>query len=316
MAAVGLGRAALPAAACLWLAACAARGPAAPVVAASGPAPAAAAPVPAPAAVPRCDPTYPDSVLTVRDTIYLHGFLLDTTARGLLPQVDLVAQRVAYRLRLLLGGRTDSLPAGEPLVTWRSDIGGNLEVKAHGDGRATRLELLPMPLMDTVPTRLMARALDSVLARGEMVTWSREAPRDSVEMRFVLAHTPEPSYPRAIGSGFPVFTLRLPALTPVELVAHPVLRYPEGQRDAGIGGHVLLRVTIDSLGRPVPASIHDIYPADRPRPEGKELDDYLAFSDAAHEMLIAARYRPARLGGCPVSSTIDVPFDFSSSGRR
>ena len=257
-----------------------------------------------------CLANLPDSLLTVLDTVYLHAFLVDTGARTLLVQADLLAQRTAYRLRRLLGGRLDSLPSGEPVVTWRSRIGGNLAVRARRDGNATWHELLPMPFPDTVPTRLLARALDSVVANREMVAWPHEAPRESLEMRLALARSAAPSYTRAIGAGFPVFTLRFPAEAHPELLAHPPVHYPPELRDADIEGHVVLRATINARGRPEPASIRYVWPENRPKPSGQALVVYLTFAEAARDVLSESHYLPASLGGCPVSASVDVTFDF------
>ena len=292
-----------PAAVCALLAACAAASPA-PRLAAPSPQ---ALATPAPAGPP-CGEAIPESLLTVTDTVWVHAFLVDTTARGMLPEADLLAQRVAYRLRRLLGGWLDSLPRGEPRLTWRNRLGGNVEVKARRDGQATWQELMPMPLPDPAPTKLVADALDSLRADHEMVTWAAEAPRESVEIRLALAHTGEPSFERAIGVGFPAFTLRRPAESDPILLSHPPIHYPETQRSWGVEGHVVLRVTIDSLGMVVPTSIENVWPD--PRPTGQALANYLAFSDAAHEVLIGSRYLAARLGGCPVAKTMVQPFNF------
>lgn len=293
------------AAACALLAACAAVSP--------GPREAAPAPPRVAAAAPTrpCPDVLPESLLTVVDTVWVHAFLVDTTARGMMPEADLLAQRVAYRLRRALGGGPDSLPRGEPRLTWRSRLGGNVVVKARRDGQATWTELMPMPLPDPAPTRLVAAALDALAAAHEMVTWSAEAPRDSIEIRLALAHTGEPSFERAIGVGFPAFTLHRPAETPPQLASHVTPRYPTAQRDNGTDGHVVLRATIDSLGTPEPLSIQNVWPD--PRPTGRDLDDYLAFSDAAHQALAGARFLPGRVGGCPVAASVTVPFNFSVS---
>jgi len=308
--------AALGAGACALLAACAVPARSAPVPA--GPTGAGAF-LPAapgePAAIDAeggsCLTTLPDSLLTVRDTVFLHSFLVDTTARALLPEADLLAQRTAHRLRLLLGGRLDSLPSGAPAVTWRTVIGGNLEIRARRDGNATWQELPPRPIPDTVLTRLLARAVDSVVRHREMITWTVEAARDSVEMRLALAHTAEPAYARAIGAGFPVFALRRPVSTRALVVSLPRVRYPTGLHTPGAEDRVTLQVTIDTLGAPEPASIHELWPEDRPRLAGDTPADHLLFGDAGYEALIRTRFLPARIGGCPVRATQNATFTFT-----
>jgi hypothetical protein len=270
-------------------------------------------PAPEPIGAPegRCFATLPDSLLTVRDTVYLHALILDPTARALLVQADLLAQRVAYRLRRLLGGRLDSLPAGEPAVTWRTAIGGNLRVKAQRDGGATWQELLPMPFPDTVGTRLLARAVDSVVAHGEMVAWPPEVKRDFVEIRLALTHSAEPSFAQAIGAGFPAFLLRRPAEERPQLLAHPPVHYPEEMRQAGIEGHLVVRVIIDAQGRPEPGSIQFVWPEGRPRPSGRELAEYLEFAEVSRDVVLGSRYEPGRLGGCPLRTRVEIPLNYT-----
>jgi hypothetical protein len=261
-----------------------------------------------------CTETIPDKLLTDSQTVYLHAFLLDTSARTLMPQADLLAQRVAHRLRLSLGGRADSVPWGGPVITWRNNIRGNLAVIIHRDGRLTWQELLPMPIPDTLPTSLVARALDAVIEHGEAVAWTSEAVRDSLVVRLALDDAAEAVYATAVGLGFPVFKLRRPVMTMPELVSHPPLRYPTDLREANMTGSVVMEAMVDTTGRPEPATIHDLWPAGRRPPEGEQLFAYRAFAEAAAEAIAAARFLPGRIGGCAVRTRVQVPVNFGISG--
>jgi len=293
------------AAAWAWLAACASMPGARPVAAARSVAP-------APEGARPC--VVPDSLLTRRDTLWLHAMILDPGGRALTPQADLLAQRVASRLRLLLGGNGDSLPRGEPAVSWQTDATGNLAVMAHRDGRVTWRELLPMPTRDTVATHLLARALDSVVAHRETVTWTIEAVRDSVPIRLGLSSSAEPLTPRLLGPGFPVLLLRAPVEERPTLISHGPIRYPEDQKYALVNAHLLMEMVVDTLGRPEIQSIRDAAPLDTPRATPQELQDHQAFVAAARATLTGSRYTPGRIGGCAVRVRVEIPLNFTIVG--
>lgn len=258
-----------------------------------------------------CVARLPASVLTRRDTIYLHAFILDTAERFMLPQADLLAQRVAGRLLALLRGRRDSLPTGEPLIGWRNDIGGNVAVTAHRDGRATWEELLPPPYTDTDAVHTVARALALAPGDGGLLTWSREAGRDSLAIRLALDTHVEPHYDRGIGLGFPVFAQRVPEGSRPELLTHPPLQYPGWLRDMGVMGHVIIEAIIDTEGRAEPGSVRDLWPAGYPRLEGRLEEEYEAFVRAARVTVLGSRFAPGRLGSCPVRVRVEIPFNFA-----
>ena len=258
-----------------------------------------------------CLASVPDSLLTVQDTVYLHALVLDPGARTLLPEADLLAQRVAARGRRLLGAGGDAVPPSDPSVRWQDDLGGNLAVGLHRDGRATWAELLPMPLPDTAPTRFLARALDSVLTRHEAVGWSVEAARESVVVRLGLDHRVEPVWARGLGLGFPMFVVRRPREERPVRISGPFPRYPEGQKSRGIVAQVTMAVTVDTAGRPEPGSVFDVWPDTLPPLAGKDADDYEAFVAAARESLQRTVFRPGRIGGCAVRVRITMPFNFT-----
>jgi len=257
-----------------------------------------------------CPATVPDSLMGDTELVYLHAVLLDAGSRPLLPQADVLGQRVAHRLRLLLGSRADSVPRGEPLISWRNDIGGNLAVTLRRDGRLTWQELLPMPIPDTLPTRLLARALAAVVEHGESVSWSTESARDSVAVRLALSEAAEPIYASGVGLGFPVFKVRRPVETRPARVAGPPPPYPPELREAGVTGTVIIEATIDTAGRAEPWSIHDLWPPHRPPLEGQQLDAYRQFVAAAAIAVRNSRYTPGRIGNCPVRVRIQVPVNF------
>jgi protein TonB len=83
------------------------------------------------------------------------------------------------------------------------------------------------------------------------------------------------------------------------LISHPEIRYPEVLRQAGIEGHVMIETVLDTLGRAEPsltrvaAGVNDL------------------FNREALSVVLASRYRPARVSGRPVRVRVQVPVNFS-----
>ena len=83
-----------------------------------------------------------------------------------------------------------------------------------------------------------------------------------------------------------------------ELLAHPEPRYPEVLRQAGVEGRVVVETVLDSLGRAEPGSIRVLQRAAEP------------FEREAITVVLASRYRPARVNGRAVRVRIQVPVSF------
>ncbi|MBI1723114.1 MAG: energy transducer TonB, partial [Gemmatimonadetes bacterium] len=86
---------------------------------------------------------------------------------------------------------------------------------------------------------------------------------------------------------------------PPLLLGHPAPHYPEMLRQAGIEGRVVVEVVLDTLGRAEPASLRVVSGA------------HPLFDAEASAVVLASRYRPARVGGRPVRVRILVPVGFS-----
>jgi hypothetical protein len=257
-----------------------------------------------------CQAAIPDSLLTKRDTVYLHALVLAGASRQMLPEADVLAQRVAAQLRELLGGRADSLPTGEPEIGWRNDIGGNVALVVQRDGRAAWHELRPPSHSDTLAVHALGRAVAATVAGGEMVSWGRESALDSVALRLGFDTHQEPNYQQRVGLGFAVFAQREPQVTRPELASRPSVEYPAWLLQAGVMGHLLMQAIIDTLGRAEPASVRDLWPEQYPRFEGREEEEYQAFVASARQTLLSARFKPGRLGPCLVRVRVQIPFNF------
>jgi protein TonB len=83
------------------------------------------------------------------------------------------------------------------------------------------------------------------------------------------------------------------------LLGHPVPRYPELLRAAGIEGRVVVEVVLDTLGRAEPQTLRIATSA------------HLLFDAEASAVVLGSRYRPGRVAGRPVRVRIRVPVSFA-----
>ncbi len=83
-----------------------------------------------------------------------------------------------------------------------------------------------------------------------------------------------------------------------EVLSGPPLVYPEGMRQAGMEGRVVVEVVIDTLGRAEPGSSRTVESSQR------------AFDAAALTYVRRALFRPARVMGRPVRVLIRLPIEF------
>lgn len=83
------------------------------------------------------------------------------------------------------------------------------------------------------------------------------------------------------------------------LLSHPPIRYPEVLRQAGIEGRVLIETVLDTLGRAEPGLTRVVRGA-------SELFDREALG-----VVLASRYRAARVDGRAVRVRVEIPVNFS-----
>ena len=83
-----------------------------------------------------------------------------------------------------------------------------------------------------------------------------------------------------------------------ERMSGPYPPYPVGLREAGVQGRVMLAAIIDTAGRIEPRSIRV-----------KETPDS-GLTVVSVVALIRSTFRPGRIGGHPVRTLVELPFDF------
>jgi len=87
---------------------------------------------------------------------------------------------------------------------------------------------------------------------------------------------------------------------PPVLISHPPIRYAPEMQALRIGGTVIVEATLDTTGRVVPASVQVIQ---SPNP---------LFDSETKRVVLAAMYRPARIGGKAARVTIRQPITFAA----
>jgi hypothetical protein len=243
--------------------------------------------------------------------VYAEAVEVDSTDRAILPAADAFTLAIAERARTLLGARGDTLPRGEPAITWRR-LPTTLIVTAHRDGRITWRT--PVAIPDTATEPLLARAASVAIADGEKLFWPERYPADSATFRVRLRW---PSVNRdgkverlRVRAATPLFTLAVPWEEGVRTIRQPAVAYPEELIRAGVTGYVILEFIVDTAGRAVPRTIRDVWPASQPPLRADLRGYYTSFVAAARRSVERARFEPARVGGCPVFQLVELPFEF------
>lgn len=241
----------------------------------------------------------------------------------------LIAQEVAARIRAALGD-PNALVAGDSIAALGSartavdSIATTLAPRGMDSAgvrvvatRGGAFRWGPLRTAPSAAAALLDRALADVNRTGDLVIMPDAFTRDSVifTLRYQFGVEGGAGYVHAIMYGpatMAVFTLRVPverqaAAVPGTLKAH----YPESAlygRYERAEGVVHLQFVIDTTGRAVEGTIHDVWPKDRPRLSGSLGDHYQAFVDAAKRGVLGATFYPAEIAGCKVKQLVYLPF--------
>ena len=78
----------------------------------------------------------------------------------------------------------------------------------------------------------------------------------------------------------------------------------------GFSGTVRLQFVIDTAGRAVPSTVHDVWPANEPALAGPQRFAYDSVVRVMRLALAGARFAPAHIGGCPVSQLVQQAFTY------
>jgi hypothetical protein len=227
---------------------------------------------------------------------------------------DVFAQSVAVRFRRLLHAHGDTLPPGEPLITWRI-IDQGTAVYVTVSSHAPPVYWLGAVRNDTVVKQLMLNAARAAGDSGEGAFWPSDARGDSLTFALSLSLS-EPGKAELDNHGriaFPIFSLLIPTTSPArQLDQFNPPQYPPDEQNYGATATVIMRFIVDTTGSVDTRSIQDVWNAKEPRPRGQMLAVYKDFLQSVTRWLATARFEPARVRGCPVRQVVQQPFVFST----
>jgi hypothetical protein len=252
------------------------------------------------------------AALTLPVVVYVRADVADSVAQVIGPIADVFAQSVGQRLRELLHGRGDTIPPGEPTITWRNISDENrLIVRIVRDSEP--VYELASPHVDSVAAAMLLTAAHIASDSGEAPLWTQISRSDTMVfgIRFELIPASATTLPDDIRAVFPVFSVMFPPRTPVRPDVHSEPEYPDDLRRMGVSGYVIASFEVDTAGHPLPETIKDVWPASKERLTGALLTDYNEFAQSVFKSIKAATFTPARLGGCAVPQLVVQPVTFS-----
>jgi hypothetical protein len=269
-----------------------------------------------------CLASIPESALW-RVAVYVQAELVDSTTStvAFLPQLDLVAQGVSERVRSLLGGSVDTLPVGEPMLTWRK-LGSHLAVVANREGGIARM--VPVtdstsPIesyrTDTTVAHILAQALDASVRSGEYaLLWPEDLDVDTLAFHLEL-HQPDVDSTGAatapkLRRGFPLFSVAMPTVEHVEVDKGRLPYYPADLEREQVTGDLIMDFVVDTTGHAEMETVKDEWPASLPRLTGEKLSAYEKFRRSVVKSISRTTFKPKRIGGCKVPEFVQMPFGF------
>jgi hypothetical protein len=259
-----------------------------------------------------CLDSIPASALS-RVGVYGAVEFADSVSKGPRFSAENLLQDVAFRIQALLGASPNTIPVGEPDVTWRG-LGAPLFVTVHRDGRITHR--VSRTRSDTVAAALLAKALDSPLSQVPPFEWGADSLRDSVSFRFDLGWATVDSAGKVQPARFTRTPVALFSVAhPWEMSVTPSRRnrgpsYPPGPRNSWVEGYVNMQFLVDTSGHAVPASMRAVWPASIPELTGEKRRYYDAFVDEIRRALPKMEFSPALIGGCKTAQLVQMPFEF------
>ena len=228
-------------------------------------------------------------------------------------QAGLIAQDVAAQMRKMLGARGEDAPIADGKIAWYS-VPSAIVVTARRDG-SMRWRGRGF-LGDSSATRLLASEFDSARASGSVAMfWPDGFTADFVVMTLGLRPEPETQaityLPGMSPIKFAVFYLAVPEESPALPVRdNDTSRYPHENESDRVAGQLLMQFVVDTAGKAIPSTIHDIWPEDAPRLTGYKKRYYDAFVTSVSAWNRRMTFYPARVGVSAVRQLVQLPIRF------
>jgi hypothetical protein len=249
-----------------------------------------------------------------RSIVYLHAEVSDSGNSSLAPQAALMASQVADTMRVRMGGTSTLLPSGDSLIK-PSTIPAQLVVTLHADGSATRVG--EGQYGDTVTPALLEASFDAIRKNGDgAMVWPDGYTADSVVVKLILSsadvvHNAAIAQSRTRHEHFAVFDALLPiARAALPRHGNPDPRYPFQNRVHHVSGNLLLQFVVDTSGHAVLNTMHDVWPADKPRLTGELGGYYDEFLAATMDAVLKWKFYPAFMGSCAIPQTVQLPISY------
>jgi hypothetical protein len=249
---------------------------------------------------------------SIPSIVYLRATIKAPADSGVGQMADVFAQSVAMRMRSLLNPKGDTLPRGEPTITWRGiEDHIPLSVTVYRDA-APAFRLLS-PHTDSVAVTVLLDAVHKTLADGEGPFWPAGTRGDSLTfgLSFALTDLGKTQLSDHERFAIPVFSVLFPPKVPPKAKLESAPVYPPAEWHAGITATVIMDFRVDSTGHVIRESIKEVWPPTQKRPTGKLLVAYDDFLNSVTRWLPNATFEPAHIGGCNVQQLVEEPFTFS-----
>jgi hypothetical protein len=249
-----------------------------------------------------------------REEILLDARLAPNSDASLSTQSDLIAQEVAGELRVALGGSDRVVPNVGERIKWYS-IPAQLIVTARPDRRMTWRGVSQSG--DTGAVVLLGTALDSARKHGGAVMlWPDGLVADSIVFHLTLlpidfaeASARDAKISKRLR--FRVFDMLSPRESPAfPMRAHGDLIYPHSNQLLGVTGQLVAQFVVDTNGKAIISTFHDLWPADKPRLSGSYGRYYEQFLSSVRDYVADEQFTPAHIGSCTVRQIVQMPVEF------
>ncbi|MBI3790759.1 MAG: hypothetical protein HY275_07755 [Gemmatimonadetes bacterium] len=243
-------------------------------------------------------------------------FVVDSAERPLAAAVALALQSAVELSRTRAGLPADSLPPGEPDLTWRQ-LDHDVLLVVHRDGRLDwrTVDGSLGLLRGDAAARWFVQVIRTARAAGEMlIAWPDGLASDSAFVRigFQRPSIDERGVTRPVRAEVPVplFSVGVPPERLVAVTRAPRPRFPTDAQARGFEADLVMQFVVDTAGRADPATARPWWPEGARRP-GPQQEVVLAeFVRTVQVALDDARYEPARLGGCVVPALVQQSYFF------